>query len=66
MFANEAAKNNRTIKTLQMIAMDFVYLDLSRQKSQLNTSNSINQQFEIKLFQLPQHFSGSLDGRRYY
>ena len=45
LLSTRAVKPSRMIKTLQIMVMDFVYLDLSRQISEFNISNSINQQF---------------------
>ncbi|CAF3941955.1 unnamed protein product [Rotaria magnacalcarata] len=56
LLSTGTAENSRTIKTLQMMVMDFVYLDLLKQKSQLSISNNINQKFELKLSELPQKF----------
>ncbi|CAF3541029.1 unnamed protein product [Rotaria sordida] len=56
LLSNEASMNSRTIKILRIIVMDFVFLDLARQKSQLCTTNNVNQLFEIKLYEFPQNF----------
>ncbi|CAF3672508.1 unnamed protein product [Rotaria sp. Silwood1] len=56
LLSNEASMNSRTIKILRIIVMDFVFLDLARQKSQLSTTNNVNQLFEIKLYEFPQNF----------
>ncbi|CAF1326834.1 unnamed protein product [Rotaria magnacalcarata] len=56
LLSTGAVKPSRMIKTLQIMVMDFVYLDLSRQISEFNISNSINQQFKLKLSNLPQDF----------
>ncbi|CAF4049999.1 unnamed protein product [Rotaria sp. Silwood2] len=56
LLSNEAYVNSETMKRLQIIVMDFVFLDLTRQKSQFGIMNNENQQFEIKLFEFPQNF----------
>ncbi|CAF4076194.1 unnamed protein product, partial [Rotaria sp. Silwood2] len=56
LLLNEASIDSQTIKTLQTIVMDFVFLDLTRQKSQLNSMNNVNQQFETKLSKFPENF----------
>ncbi|CAM4811668.1 unnamed protein product [Rotaria magnacalcarata] len=56
LLSDESSMDNRTMKTLRSTIMDFVFLDLTKNKRQLGITNNLKKQFEFKLSEFPQNF----------